>query len=224
MKCAAEVKQARRRKKLIIVHDGDAIEGNHHNSPQIATVLEDEQIEIHVELMKAFKSEVGYKDQQDETYYVTGTETHTGDADDLIARRMMAVPNGPVNAWDELRLNINGRRIWFVHHGPSAGRGANQGNALRNWLRDLFLECVQENQSPPDFVITGHTHKPYYTPYVGRLNGQYHLVHGMICPSWQSKTRYAYKAAPLETNKIGMQWFEVTKHGAILPPVERLMT
>lgn len=222
IECAKALRVARRGKKLIIVHDGDAVDGNHHGTPQLVTVLPEEQIKLHIELMQAFMAECAYK-AGDDLYYVTGTETHVDDTEDEIGRCLQANPNGAVHAFDELRIEVNGRQIWFAHHGPSTGRGANQGNSLRNWLRDIFVECMQENLTPPDFVVFGHNHKPYYTPYSGRIDGNYHIVHGMITPSWQSKTRYAYRVAPLQKNKIGMQWFEVTKQGHILPPKEMLM-
>jgi len=223
MECAKGLKIARKGKKLVVVFVGDAVDGNHHGTPQFVTMLPNEQIAIHVELMKAFLTEAGFKYGVDELYYMTGTETHVDDNEDEIGRRLQAIPNGNIHTFDELKLEVNGRWLWFTHHGPATGRGVNQGNALRNWLRDLFEECKQENLTPPDFVITGHVHKPYYSVHVGRLNGQYHSIHGMITPSWQSKTRYAYKVAALQKNKIGMQWFGVTKEGGIVPPTEMLM-
>ena len=223
MKCAESVAVDRKGKDMIIVVDGDSVDGNHHNTPQLTTILPNEQINIHIELMKAFMNTAKWNDKTDKIYYVTGTEAHVEDNEDIIGLRMKAEPNGNVHAWDELQLIVNGKHIWFAHQGTSAGRGANQGNALRNWLKDIFTECVQEGNTPPDFIVTGHSHKPYYTPYCGRLNGDYHLVHGMICPSWQSKTRFGYKVAALQKNKIGMQWFTVTKDGHITQPKEMVM-
>jgi len=223
MNCAQELRKARARKKLIIVHNGDAIDGNHHGTPQLVTMLPEEQVKLHTELMKAFMSECGFSHAKDKIYYTFGTEVHVDSTEDGIGRQMRAQPNGNVNVFNELRIKVNGRRLWFVHHGPNAGRGVNQGNALRNWLRDIFEECKQENIAPPDFVVSSHVHKPYYTVHVGRMDQGYHMLHGMITPSWQAKTRYGYKVSPLQKNKIGMQWFEVTKQRQIIPPVERLM-
>lgn len=223
IKCATAVAQERKGKNLIIVVDGDAIDGFHHMTPQLTTILPNEQINLHVELMKVFMSTALFNVKTDKIYYVSGTEVHVEENEDIIGLQMNAEPNGNVHVWDELILDVNGKSIWFAHQGASAGRGANQGNALRNWIRDIFNECVQEGTRPPDFIITGHSHKPYYTPYSGRYNGGYHLVHGMICPSWQSKTRYGYKVAALQKSKIGLQYFTVTKDGHITMPVEMVM-
>ena len=218
--CAEKIAKERKGKKLIIVHDGDAIEGYHHNSHQVVTMLEEEQIEIHVELMDFFLKAVG---GADELYYVTGTEVHTNDGESRIGEDLDAVPNGDLFAYDELRITVNGQRLWFVHHGPTAGKGANRGNALRNWLKNIFYECLHEGMPPPHVIVTGHTHNPDWNNYVGRVDGSYHLVRGLICPSWQQKTRFAYKAAPLLTNKIGLQYFTITKDGLISDPVEWIM-
>jgi len=209
---------------LDLVVDGDAIDGDHHSSLEIVTRQKNEQINIHINLMSYFLGIVNFDRRTDSLHYVAGTEIHSSDAEHIIGEKLKAkqTPEGHY-AWDELRLEINGKRVWFVHHGPSAGKGANQGNSLRNWLRDNFFEALGEGEEPPHFVITGHTHKPYWTTYIGRYKGTYHCCHGMICPSWQQKTRFGHKVAPLQQNKIGMQYFVITDDGIIGEPVEMLM-
>jgi len=222
--CAKVIAKERKGKRLVIVHDGDAIDGDHHNSLQVVTRLKNEQMDIHIDLMDYFLQTVNFDRRSDKLYYVTGTEVHTGDTEHLIGEDLGAVQNPDgLYAWDELDLEVNGKRIWFVHHGPSAGKGANQGNALRNWLRDWFMEEQFEGYHPPHFVITGHTHKPYWSDFIGRYNGGYHRIQGMICPSWQSKTRYGFMRAPMQRGKIGLQYFVITKDGIIGEPVEMLM-
>jgi len=220
--CAERIREARKGRRLIIVHDGDAIEGIHHNSVENVTRLTNEQMDIHVELMTDFKKAVRFR-EGDALYYVTGTEVHTEDTEDLIGHMLGAEYVNGLQATEELRLVENGRNLWFVHHGRTPGKGANKGNSLRNFLKDIYHEAVQEGIAPPDYIITGHTHNPYYENYVARNNAHYHILHGLICPAWQQKTRYAYKVAPLMKNKIGMQYFIVTRDGHITEPVEMLM-
>ena len=222
MFCAEKVKEARKGKKLIIVVDGDSIDGVHNGTHQLVTSLINEQIALHIEIMKAFMGVAGFV-KTDDIYYVTGTEVHVEDSEDDIGRMMGAVPDYNVHAWDELKLEVNGRMLYFVHHGPTAGKGANKGNGLRNWLRNMFIECIQEGLNPPDCIITGHTHDPWCDTYTGRVDGNYRKLHGIICPAWQSKTRYAFRVAPLAQNKIGLQYFTITKDGMISDPVEWIM-
>jgi hypothetical protein len=182
-----------------------------------------EQRDIHEELMAHFTKKIGLT-RGDLLYYTAGTEIHTGDIEDEIGRDLGAVetPSG-LYAFDELRLNIFERRCWWVHHGPFSGKGANRGNPVRNWLRNIFFDERGEGKDPPHYVITAHTHDPDWNDYVGRYNGEYFRMQGLITPSFQMKTRYAYGKAPLKKNKIGLQYFTITRDGMISDPVELLM-
>jgi len=222
-KCAEAIKRDRDKKDLVLVHDGDAIEGFHHNTAQVMTMLKNEQIEVHLDLMDTFMQAVGFGGN-DKLYYVKGTEVHSTDAESIIAEDLGAEQHS-VESWafDELKLQVNGRWIWWIHRGPTAGKGANRGNALRIWLKNIFYDCLHEGKQPPDYVITGHVHDPDCGSYTGRMGGHYHKIRGMICPSWQQKTRYGHGAVPLKLNKIGMQYFIVTKDGLVSDPPEELL-
>ena len=219
--CMEYARENREGKRLIVIHDGDAIEGYHHNTTQVITSNKKEQAELHIELMDTFLRHTKWSKQDgDQLYYVSGTETHTGDVEHGIAKDLSAERN-PYGGriFDRLELKINNRLLWFVHHGKSRGDGANEGNALRNWLRDVYWDCAKSRRQPPDFVCTGHTHTPAYNTYVIPHENGYHTMHGLICPSWQEKTRYAYKVAPLNKNEIGAVYLEIKGTGEIKTPV-----
>jgi hypothetical protein len=63
-------------------------------------------------------------------HYVLGTESHVGDNEKKIAEKLQA------DIYDILTMNINGKNHVFAHHGKKRGAGQNEGNALRNFLRD----------------------------------------------------------------------------------------
>jgi predicted phosphodiesterase len=214
--CIAYAKDRRKNRRLIVVHDGDAIEGVHHNSIQNITHNTDEQTEIHLDLMDTFLRGVKFnKKGGDRLYYVSGTESHTGEKESVIARDIGA-EEGKV--FDFLDLTLNGRTLWFLHHGKGRGRGANEGNALRNWLRDVYWDCKKSGTAPPDMVISGHTHTPTWNVYVARDKSSFHMIHGIVCPSWQAKTRFGWKVAPVDVNEIGAVYIEVTASGDIRTP------
>lgn len=208
--CADEVMKLSIGKRKIIVFNGDAIEGVHHGSIQIMSPNIKHQNEIHIELMEEFLKRCDFSvSNGDELYYISGTESHTGweeygfkeHFEHLGARYM-----------DDLRLMVNGVEFWYTHHGPNPGKGANEGNALRNWLRDIYFDCMKSNTKPPDMVITGHFHKSHYNTY----NDSYqHTIHGIVLPSWQRKTRYAFRVAPFQRNDIGLSRIIVTADGDI---------
>jgi len=218
-KCAKIIKKARKGKKLIIVGMGEAIDGVHHNTPQLVTTLVDEQIDIHVELVEHFKNLVGFDGRKDKTYYISSTESHTADHEETCAKKVKAQENPKgLYVYDELKKNVNGAWLWFSHHGPSAGKGPNKGNSQRNFLRDIYVECTNNELVPPDMVVTAHRHTPFYNIYIQEKKAGWHLLHGLICPSWQQKTRYAYKVASLQLNKVGLAYFTVLDSGDILKP------
>ena len=133
-----EVAAARKGKRLIIVNLGDAVDGMHHNSLQECLFKAKEQAAAHVELMTGFMKKTGFsKKQGDELYYVRGTEVHVGDSEDPVGEELGAVkaPSG-LFVHEILTLNINGLNVMFLHHGKARGNGVNEGNALRNYLRD----------------------------------------------------------------------------------------
>lgn len=221
--CAKAVAKLRQGKRLIVVHDGDAIEGVHHDSSQNVTRNKAEQCKIHIELMDHFLQTVNYG-KRDTLYYVSGTETHVGDDEEGIGADLGAqeTPEGGY-VHDHLELDVNGALLWFAHHGSKRGAGANEGNGLRNFLRDVYFDCLKRRTIPPDCIITGHTHTPTWNTYIVREPTSFREVHGIICPSWQMKTRYAYKIAPVEVNEIGMVALCIGADGRIDKPKFYLM-
>ena len=213
-KCARHVSALRKKKRLIIVHDGDAVEGYHHNTSQVITPIRNEQVKMHTDLMKHFMKLVNFG-KDDQLYYIKGTEVHTMQEENQIGKEMGAEMNGSLYAFDELNLTVNSKNIWFAHKGPSAGKGANQGNSLHNFIRDLYLDCVAAGIAPPDVAIFGHVHTPRYRVFSRVDGGQIEKMEGWILPSWQMKTRFGHSVAAMQINSIGLACFEVGKSGDI---------
>lgn len=204
--CGKAIKERGKGKRIVVVHNGDALEGHHHGSIQIVTPNPKHQTEIHIELMETLLKESGHSVKNgDELHYTSGTESHTGWEEYGISEHFDA------HFHDELQAKINGVAVWFTHHGGGAGKGANEGNGYRNWLKDIYFECLRAGKTPPDMVVTAHFHKPIYQTYVM----DWHTIHGMILPSWQQKTRYAHRVAPFQRNDIGLMLTTITAGGDV---------
>ena len=211
-KFAKVVKDNRKDKKVKLIHNGDAIDGDHHQSGDVCTNNEHEQSDIHVELMNELQKRIGWQ-RGDEIYYTRGTQTHVHEKEEYIAEQMNA------QVHDLLKLNTNGVVSWFAHHGTGAGRGANEGNSVRNWMKNIHEDSLREHWNAPDIVYTGHVHKPVYSVYSARYDGhKYKNMHGIILPSWQGKTRFAWKVAAMDANMIGGVIQEIKADGVIAPP------
>ena len=211
-KFAEIVKEVRKGKQVRLIHNGDAIDGDHHQSGDVCTTNEVEQADIHIELMNELQKRIGWQ-RGDEMYYTRGTPTHVHEKEEYIAEQM----NSEVH--DILRLETNGKLSWFAHHGPTAGKGANEGNSVRNWMRNTYFDAIRSGERVPDIVYTGHVHKPTYSVYSARcLDYKFHNMHGVILPSWQGKTRYAYKVASMEINMIGGVFHVIKADGVVDVP------
>lgn len=207
---AAQYAKANKTGKMVLVHNGDAIEGIHHQSIEIVSPVWDDHVEIHKELIGTFLQKSGFaRNKGDRLYYTIGTESHTANKEEKIADELNAD-----GIFQHVEIDVNGRLVWFLHHGPAKSKGANEGNTLRNFLKDIYWSCKKNNVRPPDVVFTGHTHTPCYNTYVF----DFHTIHGIICPSFQSKTRYAYGVAPVERNEIGASFLKITADGLITTP------
>ena len=214
----AEVKQARKNKTVELIHDGDAIDGDHHHSGDVCTINKKEQADIHIELMSELQKRIGWQ-RGDKLYYTAGTPVHVEDDEDYIGTQMNAVMDDSGYTHQLLKLDTNGTHSWFVHHGKGAGEGANEGNMLRNWLKAIQLDAMKDQRRIPDAIYTGHVHNPTYANYVYRQKMDFKMVHGVILPSWQAKTRYAYMVAPVNRNKIGGVFHDITADGhMVMPP------
>lgn len=209
--CAVHMREIGKGKKKIIVMNGDAIDGNHHGSIQIISPSPKHHSQIHNELMEAFLKESGFSVKNgDELHYVSGTESHTGWEEYGIGKHFE--PYG-AQYHDELRLISNGARLWWTHQGPRPGKGANEGNALRNFARDVYWDSIKAKELPPHLITTSHFHKSSYDSY----NDSYaHTIQIQVLPSWQMKTRFGIKASAFQRNDIGMQFTEVTTNGNVI--------
>lgn len=215
---AESVRAMRQGKRVKLIVNGDAVDGRHHTATDIYTTNPREMAEIHIEIMEGFQKAIDWN-RGDTIYYTRGTEVHTDEWEEFIGKHLNAVtdPRG-YYVWDLLKMETNGVSAWAVHHGPGAGKGMNEGNSPRNWLRDIYADSLKDETRPPDIVYTGHVHNPTYSAYIYRRKMEFRAIHGVILPSWQSKTRFAWKVAPVSKNRIGGVTHEIKADGTICVP------
>ena len=219
----AETKLARKGRRLIVVNLGDNVDGFHHGSMQESLFRAEDQSGAHMLLMNDFFKRVGFK-KGDEYHCVKGTESHVKDYEDDIAKELGAVKNkhGEYIS-DTLLLNINGSKHLFAHHGKSKGSGHNEGNALRNFLRAIRQDRRMSGVERIDALWSGHYHAHCWETHKERQpDGNFHEMHGIILPSWQAKTRYAYAVAATDVNTIGGVYCRVSVDGDIFRPRFRI--
>jgi len=214
----AVARAKRKNKRVVLVHNGDAIDGDHHQSGDVCTLDDFKQADIHIELMNELQKRIDWQ-RGDRIYYSRGTKTHVSGREDYIGQQMNAVPSNDGYVHDIVQLNENGVLSWFAHHGPRKGKGPNRGNSLRAWIKNIYYEAIEDGREFPDIVYTGHVHDPDYATYSARLKSfRFKNMHGVILPSWQAKTSYAYMVAPVSVNRIGGVLHEIKADGTICVP------
>jgi len=219
---AFDVYKARQGKTIKLVHNGDAIDGDHHRSGDVCTLNPIDQADIHIELVNEFQKRIGWQ-AGDELYYTRGTQTHVNELENYIGRELNAVPEGDFYVHNLLKLDVNGTTSWFAHHGPGRGDGPNEGNPMRNWLRNIQTESMKDQSAPPDVVWTSHVHYPTYGSYVYRTKMNFKTIHGIITPAWQKKTAFGWQVAAVKQEKIGGVYQEIKADGTIALPYFRVM-
>jgi hypothetical protein len=221
LRCAAEAARLRVGKRMIVVLDGDAIEGWHHRTLQVVTTRPEEQKKIHLYLMRQFLKRCGFDPAAgDKLVYVKGTEIHTGETEMEIAAELGAEYK---IAHDFVEMEINGRLVWFAHQGPGSSDGPNAGDSARLWLKRIYWDMVHRRRRVPDLIVTGHFHRAVYNNYVQMRDGAVQNLRGVVLPSWQMKTRHVYAKAPATVNEIGAAFVSISAEGVISDPAFMLM-
>ncbi len=246
-----EIARLRNGKRLIVVLNGDLIDGDHHGTHQLVTRKPAEQERVFLDCWDYFAQAVGFSDN-DRVYVMRGTDLNGShghmDSADNIARDIGAVPmvqpkdyaieefdergivrrNRNIDGWypwDDLTLDILGHRVKFTHHAP-AGLGRRQhtkGNGVRSWLRSYQTELALRKQKVPRYVVWSHVHTAWRE--IMRLdNGTPNgdETTAVILPAFQGPTDFVKQRVPFaHPTTIGGWWAEFRPG---MPPVDKIIS
>lgn len=174
-----------------VVHNGDAVDGRHHNSTtQISHNLED-QARI-AEL--ALKPVVAQCHASGGTYYhIRGTEAHVGQSgenEERLARNLGAKPNDQGNyARFDLWKRVGTCLVHLLHHIGTTSSAAHESSAVNAELSAEFNEAGRWRRDPPDFIVRSHRHRSIAVE-VPSARG---FAAAIVTPAWQGKTPYVWK-------------------------------
>lgn len=173
----------------VIVHNGDVIDGVHHNaSTQISHNLKDQE-NIAIQVLEPLVS-----DSKCKAYYqIRGTEVHSGksgDSEERIAEILKAVKDEYGNySRYELWLKSIGGLGHFTHHIGTTNSAAYESTAVHKELVEAYNEAGRYNDKPPDYIVRSHRHRAYEIK-VPSDNG---FSHAIVTPGWQLKTPFVYR-------------------------------
>ncbi len=175
-----------------LVHNGDAIDGSHHNSTtQISHNIED-QIRI---AEACLRPEVDRCRRSGGTYYhIRGTEAHVGQSgeyEERLARNLGASPNaeGQYARFDLWKRVGETCLVHLLHHIGTTGSAAHEASAVNAELTAEYVEAARWHREPPDFVVRSHRHRSIAVD----LNSAKGYAAAIVTPAWQGKTPYVWK-------------------------------
>ena len=174
-----------------LVHNGDGIDGVHHNATtQISHNVKD-QIDIAYRLLEP---EARRCRASGGTYYhIRGTQAHVGQSgvlEEQLAERLGAKPNdrGQYARWD-LWIRIGHALVHLMHHIGTTSSAAHEASAVNAELTAEYVEAARWNREPPDYVVRSHRHRSIAVD----LNSAKGYAAAIVTPAWQLKTPYVWK-------------------------------
>ena len=223
--------QAQRTKgdRLVIICNGDLIDGKHHDTNELLTGDENQQELIAISILEWALEKLEFDDTKDKLIFIKGTGVHVrnGQSTDRIAAdfREIVYPlqkgtakNNFMDAkltHQRLEFSINGVRFDVAHH-PEArpGRRAwTKDNALRAFLLSQYFDHLEEATLMPHYWIRAHAH--VFTPAI--IEKSRGTFRGVILPALQAKTDFVYRIAAGAKPMPGLYWVNVSADGTHAP-------
>ena len=171
--------------RLIIVHLGDVIDGNHHNSLQILPHLKDQE-RMAIELLEP------YALKADKMFFVLGTEAHAGPSHQNERRSAEALGAEYRQEW---LLDIDGTIIHVGHHGLAGGEEWTS-SAAKMAIR-VQIKALRKGWPIPRYVFRGDRHT------IDDSGEKVQDTRAITLPAWTLKTGYSYKVALDKMSDIG---------------------
>lgn len=175
--------------KYYIVHNGDAIDGVHHNSVTQITHNIKDQVSMAIDVLRPRienKMCAGY-------YHIRGTEAHVGksaQSEEGLAKALGAIPDeiGNHARWD-MWMKLDKYLLHFTHHVGTTQAASYESTAVWKEMVEAYTESGRWLQEPPDLVCRSHRHRQFEIKTATKKG------YGMsiVTPAWQLKTPFVYK-------------------------------
>lgn len=175
----------------IVVHNGDCVDGKHHDSTTQITQNLTDQGRIAIDTMRPIVSNplvAGY-------YHIRGTEAHVGKSgatEEALAQALGAIPDeiGNHARW-ELYLRLGNALVHFSHHIGSTQSAAYESTAVYKELIESYTESGRWKDEPPDVVVRSHRHRHFDI----RIATDKGYGISTVTPGWQLKTPFTHRLA-----------------------------
>jgi len=208
------------KKKFTLVINGDAIDGDHHRTAQIASPLTG--LHVHCAL-ESLRVPLALKPK--EVHVIRGTPSHvgrSGDAEEGIARALKGQlwpiikdPDTGTMSSYRRRIDVEGVRLDVAHHGRMGQRAHTVRGYANLYGFDIWAERMLEayqamlvsedplkefnERRPPDIAVRSHNHRYMDSGYDHRG-----VTRVVSMPAWQFATEYVHRIAAESLADIGI--------------------
>ncbi len=184
------VPRVTRNEPYIVVHNGDVVDGVHHNSTTQWSHNLGDQANHAIKILEPVV------DLCEGRYYqIRGTEAHVGKSgveEERIARVLGAIPNEEGQyARYELWINLGGELCHFLHHIGNTSSAHGETSSLNAEYANMCVNAARFHHKPPKFVVRSHRHRNCEV----RLTEKSGYATVFVTPCWQAKTPFAWKIA-----------------------------
>jgi hypothetical protein len=181
-----------------VVHNGDAIDGVHHNSTTQVSQNIGDQLAIAEAVMRPV---VERCQSSGGTYYhIRGTEAHVGKSatyEEQLAKTLGAKPNdeGQYARYDLWkRVGKDSKRVpaplvHLLHHIGTTGSAAHESSAVNAELSAMYNQAGRWGQVPPDYIVRSHRHRSIAVD----MDSSRGRAAAIVTPAWQGKSPFAWK-------------------------------
>lgn len=167
-----------KKRRLIVAHLGDVVDGVHHNSTQLVAEVGD-QVEMAIEMLSPIR------ERADTFIGILGTAVHAGQDHATEAAIYKALNADHVG--QSITANIDGMIVDFAHHGRTGSRPWTTGAPAL--AAEIMLDYAQSGIELPNLIFRGHRH-------VLQDSGAHFENTRLIqCPSFQLKTSHGWNVA-----------------------------
>jgi hypothetical protein len=199
--------------EIILLHTGDATQGDRFEEAVIAGVTKGDQ-------RKIAASNIVYICRRlpniKKVRLITGTLVHVPDgAEARIAADLRQTTGLDVQSAHHERINISSAVLEVAHHGPHPGtRDWTRGNVALYHLRSRIYEDRRQGVRPADAYIYGHFHQFVSVPHEDEWLNERRLLRLVVAPSMVGLGHFARKVTkspPFITH--GLVGYEITNGG-----------
>lgn len=183
--------------KLILLVNGDLVDGDHHRTAQIISknlAVTQQRIAIDALLPLLELDPVAI-------HIIRGTEAHVGASaqwEEAIAEKIGAVRDPKTGTFSRWGLSAISKDclLWFNHHGRMGTRGWTKMTGPGTMAAEIVMDCASHNERIPDLAVFGHCHQ------WGDTNDNFR-TRVVQTAAWQLKTAFISRIAPTKLPAIG---------------------